>query len=143
MARSESTLESTFPPGLAALVFLLAVIGTAGAGVDTAWNVGPGEAQALIRGNVGNRNFVVLDVRTPGEFAQGHLEGAVLVDSLSPGFREEMADLDKTKTYLVYCRTGNRSTSAMGIMSELGFRSIYHLEGGMKRWIEEGLPAVR
>jgi rhodanese-related sulfurtransferase len=143
MARAEDTLKSTFLPALAALVFLVVVIGAAAAGDDAARNVGPGEAQALIRENAGNRDFVVLDVRTPGEFAQGHLEGAVLVDYLSPGFREEMAGLDKKKTYLVYCRTGNRSTSAMGIMSELGFHSTYHLEGGIKRWLEEGLPAVR
>jgi rhodanese-related sulfurtransferase len=143
MARSEGTLKSTFLPALAALVLFVALIGTAWAGVDTARNVGPGEAQALIRGNAGNRDFVVLDVRTPGEFAEGHIEGAVLVDYLSPGFRQEMAGLDKTKTYLVYCRTGNRSTSALGIMRELGFRSYYHLEGGITRWLEEGMPAVR
>jgi rhodanese-related sulfurtransferase len=143
MARSEATLISTFRPILAALVFLVAVIGAAWAGVDTARSVVPREAQALIQGNVGNRDFVVLDVRTPGEFAQGHLEGAVLVDYLSPGFREEMAGLDRTKTYLVYCRTGNRSTSALGIMSELGFRSYYHLEGGITRWLKEGMATVR
>ena len=108
MACTGGTRKSTFPPALAALALLVAVIGTAGAGVDAARNVGPGEAQALIRKNVGIRDFLVLDVRTPGEFAQGHLEGAVLVDYLSPGFR-----------------------------------SYYHLEGGIKRWLEEGLPAVR
>jgi rhodanese-related sulfurtransferase len=143
MAGKGGTRKSMFPPALAALMFLVAVIGAAGAGVDTARSVGPGEAQALIRENAGNRAFVVLDVRTPGEFAQGHLEGAVRVDYFSPGFREEMAGLDKTKTYLVYCRTGNRSTSAMGIMSELGFRSYYHLEGGIKQWLEEGMPVFR
>jgi rhodanese-related sulfurtransferase len=119
------------------------MIGAGEARGEAGRNVGPGEAQSLIRENAGNRNFVVLDVRTPGEFAQGHLEGAVLVDYRSPGFREEMAGLEKTKTYLVYCRTGNRSARAMGVMGELGFRSTYHLEGGIKRWIEEGLPAVR
>ena len=49
----------------------------------------------------------------------------------------------RTKTYLVYCRTGNRIVSALGIMRELGFHSDYHLEGGIQRWLEEGLPAVR
>ena len=143
MARTGGPRISPFLLALAALAFLVAVIGTAGAGVDEARNVGPGEAQELIRKNVGNRDFVVLDVRTPGEFAQGHLEGAVLADYRSPGFREEMAGLDKTKTYLVYCRTGNRSALALGVMRELGFQSYYHLVGGIKRWLEEGLPAVR
>jgi rhodanese-related sulfurtransferase len=137
------TLKSTLHLALIALVFFVVMIGAGEARGEAGRNVGPGEAQSLIRENAGNRNFVVLDVRTPGEFAQGHLEGAVLVDYRSPGFREEMAGLEKTKTYLVYCRTGNRSARAMGVMGELGFRSTYHLEGGIKRWIEEGLPAVR
>lgn len=137
------TLKSTLHLALIALVFFVVMIGAGKAGGDAGRNMGPGEAQALIRENAGTRDFVVLDVRTPGEFAQGHLEGAVLVDYRSPGFREEMAGLEKTKTYLVYCRTGNRSARAMGIMGELGFRSIYNLEGGIKRWVEEGLPAVR
>lgn len=143
MAFTGETLKSTYLPVLPALSFFLLVIGAATAGGDAGRNVGPGEAQALIRENAGNRDFVVLDVRTPGEFVQGHLEGAVLVDYRSPGFREEMAGLEKTKTYLVYCRTGNRSARAMGIMGELGFRSTYHLEGGIKRWVKEGLPVVR
>ena len=143
MARAEDTLISTFLPALAALVFLVVMIGAAAAWGDAARDVGPKEAQALIRENAGKRDFVVLDVRTPGEFAQGHLEGAVLVDYRSPGFREEVAGLDKTKTYLVYCRTGNRSASALGIMGEFGFHRYYHLGGGIVRWLEEGLPAVR
>jgi rhodanese-related sulfurtransferase len=143
MACTGSTLKSTFLPTLSALAFLVVVIGAVAAGGDAARDVRPKEAQALIRENAGNREFVVLDVRTPEEFAQGHLEGAVLVDYRSPGFREELAGLDRKKTYLVYCRTGNRSASALGIMSELGFRSSYHLEGGIVRWLEEGGPAVR
>jgi len=143
MTRTEGTLKSTFLMALPALLFLLVVIGAARAWGDESRNVDPGEAQALIRENAGNRDFVVLDVRTPGEFAQGHLEGALLVDYRSPGFREGMAALDRSKTYLVYCRTGNRSDKALGIMRELGFRSYYHLGGGIKRWTEEGLPAVR
>jgi rhodanese-related sulfurtransferase len=143
MACTGGNWKSAFVHALPALVFLAAVVGAAAAWGDAARDVGPKEAQALIRKNVGNRDFVVLDVRTPGEFAQGHLEGAVLVDYRSPGFREEVAGLDKTKTYLVYCRTGNRSASALGIMREFGFRSHYHLEGGIVRWLEEGLPEVR
>lgn len=136
-------MKSSFLIGLSALLLLLVVIGIARTWGDESRNVGPGEAKALIRENAGNRDFVVLDVRTPKEFAQGHLEGAVLVDYRSPGFREEMAGLDRSKTYLVYCRTGNRSDKALGIMRELGFRNYYHLGGGIKRWTEEGLATVR
>lgn len=125
------------------LAFLAAMTGSAQAGGGGAQYLNPGEAQALIRENAGNRSFVVLDVRTPGEFSQGHLEGAVLVDYHSPEFRQQVARLDRTKSYLVYCRTGSRSSRAMGILQDLGFQNTYHLEGGIKRWLEEGLPAVR
>lgn len=125
------------------LAFLAAMTGSGLAGGGGAINLDSGEAQALIREHAGDRNFVVLDVRTPGEFAQGHLEGAVLVDYRSPEFRQQVARLDRTKIYLVYCRTGNRSSKAMGIFQELGFRNTYHLERGIKRWVEEGLPTVR
>ena len=106
MANTEVTLKATFLLGLAALAFLAAGIGTGTARGETTRNMGPGEAQALIRENAGKKDFVVLDVRTPGEFAQGHIKGAVLVDYRSPAFREEMAGRDRAKTYLVYCRTG-------------------------------------
>ena len=143
MANTGNTLKTTFLLGLVSLAFLVAGIGTGTARGETTRNMGPGEAQALIRENAGNKDFVVLDVRTPGEFAQGHIEGAVLVDYRSPAFREEMAARERAKTYLVYCRTGNRSVGAMKTMRELGFRSYYHLEGGIKRWQKEGLPVVR
>jgi len=143
MAYTGVTLKTTFLLGLAALAILAAGIGTGTARGETTRNMGPGEAQALIRENAGNKDFVVLDVRTPGEFAKGHIEGAVLVDYRSPAFREEIAGQDRAKTYLVYCRTGNRSVGAMNVMKELGFRNYYHLEGGIKRWQEDGLPVVR
>lgn len=143
MAYTGDTLKATFLLGLAALAFIAAGIGTGTARGEKTLNMGPGEARALIRENAGKKDFVVLDVRTPGEFAKGHIEGAVLVDYRSPAFREEMAGQDREKTYLVYCRTGNRSVGAMKIMRELGFRSYYHLEGGIKRWQEEGFPVVR
>ena len=143
MSYTGDTIKATFLLGLAALAFLVAGIGTGKARGETTRNMGPGEVQALIRENAGKKDFVVLDVRTPGEFAKGHIEGAVLVDYLSPAFREEMAGRDRAKTYLVYCRTGNRSVGAMKIMRELGFRNYYHLEGGIKRWQEDGFPVVR
>lgn len=129
--------------GLSVIAFL-GVSGASGQdGSPVPRNVSPGDAFALIRENAENDDFVILDVRTPGEFAKGHLEGAVLNDYRSPAFREEVAHLDRGKTYLVYCRTANRSARAIGIMKDLGFRNILHLEGGIVRWSEEGLPVVR
>ncbi len=103
----------------------------------------PREANALIDRNKGNERFVVLDVRTPDEFSSGHIEGSVNVDFYGPGFQVELGKLDKSKTYLVYCRTGNRSDTTLQMMQELAFTDVYELEGGIKAWAEAGLPVVR
>jgi len=122
------------------LLVLVVLTGAAMAGTGTPGNVGPREAASLMREYAGNPDFAVIDVRTPGEFAQGHLDGAKLIDYRAPGFRKQVAELDRKKTYLIYCRTGNRSTGALGIMKELGFGNVYHLDGGIEQWRAEGLP---
>ena len=100
------------------------------------------EAVDLIEKNRNNPDFVILDVRTPEEFGDGHIENAVNIDFRSPSFESEISELDREKVYLVYCRTGNRSSSAVEIMSKLGFREIYHLDVGITGWIEEGLIVI-
>jgi phage shock protein E len=85
---------------------------------------------------------ITLDVRTPGEFNEGHIEGALLVDFESGNFENEIAALDKTKTYAVYCRSGSRSGQAVKIMSDAGFTSVYNLNGGVIDWAGAGLPLV-
>lgn len=143
MARTGTTLKTTCRMAAAVVAFLVATSGAGQGGADASRDVAPKEASALIGENAGKGDFIVLDVRTPGEFAAGHIAGAVLVDYRSPGFREEIAGFDRAKTYLVYCRTGSRSARALEIMKELGFRSYYHLTGGMVGWLDAGLPAVR
>ena len=83
---------------------------------------------------------ITLDVRTPMEFAEGHLENAINVDFQSGNFAEEVAKLDKNATYAVYCRSGNRSGEAVKVMAELGFTSIYDLDGGVIDWASAGKP---
>jgi rhodanese-related sulfurtransferase len=85
---------------------------------------------------------ITLDVRTPGEFNEGHIEGALLVNFESGNFENEIAALDKTKTYAVYCRSGSRSGQAVKIMSDAGFTNIYNLNGGVIDWANAGLPLV-
>jgi len=75
-------------------------------------------------------NVLIIDVRTAGEFAQGHLQNAVNIDIEGGMFDEEIAKLDKTASYAVYCRSGRRSTIAAGKMSDAGFSSIFNLEKG-------------
>jgi rhodanese-related sulfurtransferase len=84
----------------------------------------------------------VLDVRTPHEFAAGHLPGAVNIDSSAPDFADAVAELPKDETYLVYCQTSNRSGVATDRMVELGFTDVYDLKGGIVAWAGEGGPVV-
>ncbi len=101
------------------------------------------EAFTLLQNNQDNPNFVVLDVRTPEEFGDGHIENAINIDYYSDTFRDELDNLDKSKTYLVYCRSGGRSANAMSIMAELNFKEAYNMLGGMIEWKAEELPTVK
>lgn len=99
-------------------------------------------AHALIVDNEANDSFTILDVRTPAEFSEGHIEGAINIDVNAASFRSTVSDESRTDTYLVYCRSGNRSLQAISIMKELGFKEIYHLSKGIQDWIASGLPTV-
>ena len=101
------------------------------------------EAFTLMQNNQYNPDFVTIDVRTPEEFAEGHVEKAINIDYYSETFRDELNNLDKNKTYLVYCRSGNRSGNALNIMAELNFRKVYNMSGGIIAWNAEGLPTVK
>jgi rhodanese-related sulfurtransferase len=91
---------------------------------------------------VAETGVITLDVRTPGEFNEGHIEGALLVDFQSGNFENEIASLDKSKTYAVYCRSGRRSGQAVKVMSEAGFTNIYNLNGGVIDWANAGMTLV-
>lgn len=80
---------------------------------------------------------VVLDVRTPEETAEGMITGAQELDFRAPDFQEQLEKLDPDKTYLVYCRSGGRSSSACSMMEEMGFKDVYNLVGGYQRWSAE------
>lgn len=85
---------------------------------------------------------VILDVRTPEEFAGGYIAKAVNVDFNGSAFQEEIAKLDKSKTYLVYCLSGKRSASAASYMRDNGFKNVINLEGGILAWQSQHLPLV-
>jgi rhodanese-related sulfurtransferase len=87
-------------------------------------------------------DLVVLDVRTPEEFAEGHLEDAVLIDFYDADFADQLAALERDVPYLVYCRSGNRSGEAMSMMEELGFTSAVDVDGGIVAWAAAGLSVT-
>ena len=78
-----------------------------------------------------NTNTVLLDVRTAGEYLQGAIKGALNVDIMGADFQKKVAGFDPLKTYLIYCRSGNRSAQACNYMAGLGFRNVYNLSGGI------------
>ena len=84
--------------------------------------------------------LTILDIRTPDEFASGHIAGATNLDFYEPQFAGWLDDLDKDTPYLVYCRSGNRSASAIETMKSLGFAEVYELDGGIVSWAQSGLP---
>lgn len=86
---------------------------------------------------------VILDVRTPDEYATGHIDGAILADVSDASFASRVAGLDRSATYFVYCRSGNRSAAATSFMIEQGFTSVFELDGGVIAWSNEDLPLVR
>lgn len=80
---------------------------------------------------------VVVDVRTPQEFKDGHLPNSLLIDIYNPTFENKILELDKTKNYYIYCRSGNRSYHAGVFMLSNGFESVQHLEDGIISWTEK------
>ena len=112
-------------------------ISTGITGIST---ISSGEAAAITAAPP--EGLVVLDVRTPEEFAEERLDGAVLVDFYDADFAEQLAALDPDVPYLVYCRSGNRSGQTLGIMEQLGFSSAADVDGGIIAWTSAGLPVT-
>ena len=106
---------------------------------DLAKNVDPKAAQALIT----DQKAVVIDVRTPEEFADGHIAGAKNVDFFSKSFREELGQLDKDAPIVMHCQSGGRSGQALPIFKELGFTKVFHMNGGFRAWSSAGLPVTK
>jgi rhodanese-related sulfurtransferase len=108
-----------------AFMFILLITGcSSGSNTD----VSVDEAKELID----NGEVQVLDVRTPDEFAAGHIPGAKLIPLQV--IESMLSELDKDQKYLVVCRSGNRSTQASGTFVENGFKNIYNMTGGMNEW---------
>jgi rhodanese-related sulfurtransferase len=103
-------------------------------------NIDPRKCFDLIEKNKDNPQFVILDVRGPDEHGQGHVKDSILIELQSPDFKSKLEELDKDKTYLVYCRSGMRSAKAAKIMEKMEFENIYAMEGGFTNWCACGLP---
>ena len=87
---------------------------------------------------VATQDVVILDVRTPAEFAAGRIANSINIDAESGNFEAEIQALDKTKTYAVYCQSGRRSGIATEVMAAAGFTSLYNMNGGTIDWTNSG-----
>ncbi len=83
-------------------------------------------------------NTVIIDVRTPGEVSEGYISGATLFfDYNDANFESNIEKLDKYKGYIVYCRSGGRSSKAAEILTQKGIKKVYNLDGGISNWTGE------
>jgi rhodanese-related sulfurtransferase len=129
-------------PYVIALALLLSACASS-ATIDRQINdVSPAEAALIIEQNSRTDDFVILDIRTPEEYAAGKIEGSVNVDFYAADFRLQLDALAKEARYLVYCKSGNRSGRSLAIFEDLGFARVDHLTTGIAGWYDEGYPVV-
>ena len=86
------------------------------------------------KAKMAEENVVLIDVRTPGEVANGKIEGAKELDYRASNFEQELLNLDPEKTYLVYCASGGRSSNTCEKMVQNGYQKVYNLRGGYNAW---------
>ena len=133
-----SKRTSVIVVGVVAVLAILAAFNTQGFfRSDNYGDVTVNEAWPLIQSKPG---LVILDVRTQSEYDEAHIEGAILIPVQE--LPDRLDELSKNDEILVYCRTGNRSSTAVGIMEDDGFSKIYHMNQGISVWLSEGLPVV-
>jgi phage shock protein E len=95
-----------------------------------------------VKSSINKEGIVILDVRTPEEFSEGHVEGAVNLNYRNPEFSSQLDSLDKSKKYEVYCRTGNRSGESVKLLKAKGFDAIV-VDGGFVEWESHGFPVIK
>ncbi len=136
---------------LAAAAALLATAATLSACTSPTSAPSAASGQAAVSENLDAAAFaalverpgtVILDVRTPSEFAAGHLANALNIDVEASDFGSKISSLDKAKTYAIYCRSGNRSAVALKSMKSAGFTDVHHLVGGIGAWQRAGYKIV-
>jgi rhodanese-related sulfurtransferase/peroxiredoxin len=102
----------------------------------------PQGAAELMNNGINGTPVTVLDVRTPQEYAAGHLQAAENLDSAATNLDARLAALPKDAPYIVYCHTGRRSGVVTEHMHDLGFKHVYDLQGGLQAWQQAGLPTT-
>ncbi len=105
-------------------------------------NIESENAYNLIQKNKNNSDFIIIDMRTQSEFSNGHIENAVNLDFTSDDFKLRLEELNKNKTYLIYCTSGDLCAEVYTIMMEHGYDTVYYLSDGLETWIADGFPII-
>jgi rhodanese-related sulfurtransferase len=113
------------------LILVVVILTACGISTEGYRNVSTEEAKQLID----NKEVVVLDVRTPEEYQEGHIPSAILIPLQE--LENKLDELDREEPYLVVCRSGNRSAQASEILTSNSFTNIYNMTGGMNSWLYE------
>lgn len=101
------------------------------------------EADSVFKAHINiDHSIIIIDLRTPGEVANGFIEGAINHNYYGPAFDDTLANLDKEKEYLIYCASGGRSGGAFNKMKALEFKMVYNMIGGINAWRSAGYPVV-
>ena len=100
------------------------------------------QMQTILKENSGNPDFVLLDVSPPAAFASSHLEGAISLPANDPNFEANLQNLNKSKTYLVYCHRMNWTPKAVAVMTKNNFTNLYASSEGKAGWMEAGGKVV-
>jgi phage shock protein E len=97
---------------------------------------------ATAAGYVDDADTVLLDIRTPEEFAETRIDGAINIDFYEADFADQIGALDRDTPYVVYCRSDNRSGQAMDLFRDLDFAEVREIDGGIVAWIQAGFATV-
>ena len=121
------------------LLLLSALCVTAPALASEVTHVNPQEAAKIMQEN----SPAIIDIRTAKEYSSEHIAGAVNIDFNKSSFSDRLSTLDKSRTYLIHCRSGSRSKRSLKTFKKLGFENIIHLDGGINAWKKAGGATVQ
>ena len=119
---------------------LAALVGITGCSAQRFTTLSPDDFQSSIADGA----VQLVDVRTPEEYAEQHINGAINIDVYEDSFIEQCkARLDKDRPVAVYCRSGKRSANAAGQLRKAGFKCVLNLDGGITAWLDAAKPVAR
>lgn len=113
----------------------LSLLLLAGAAFADVTPIGADKAAAKLKKDP---KIVVIDLRTPKEYAAGHIKGAININMQDKNFSAKLGKLDRKKTYLMHCRSGGRSSASLPVWKRLGFENVLHLASGTLGWEKAG-----